>query len=294
MKIDNNIKGLREFFEADLAKFLHQMHDDTRLWQACDYCLTAPGKRIRPVLTLMVGQMIGVPLEKLINYSAAIEFLHNSSLVHDDLPGIDNDDYRRGRLTCHKQYDEGTAILAGDALIVLAYQLICYDSHISNDQKQILVNILSDAFYKLCIGQVLDLANMGHQRSDNQNVEELFLELKRRHLHKTGALMSCCFSGPAAIAGENDNKFEFLTNIGEHLGLLFQMTDDILDAQESGNTQAQDERLGLITYVSLFGIDEARRYAKHSADEIIEKLSSFGGKAEDLKEFVRYIESRTV
>lgn len=291
---------LRRIFEDNFVKIIQECRDGSRLWEACEYCLTAPGKRVRPVLTLLVGEMLDVPADKLLRFSAAIEFLHNSSLIHDDLPGIDNDDMRRGRPTCHKKFDEGTAILAGDALIALVNKLIYIDNTIGYDSKSHLSKELSDAFYKLCIGQVLDLGSMSVRHVDGAShkgisTAQLLPELEFRHLHKTGALMACCLRGPAVLAGLSAENIEKMGRAGEKIGLLFQITDDILDASAGDKNQKnKDDELGLITYVSLFGVDGSRQYARETTLEIIKLLEPYGVKADNLIAFVKYIESRSV
>ena len=298
--ISNKINILRNYFERSFLSKIEQMRDSSPLWKACEYSIIAPGKRIRPVLVFLVGEMLGIEPVKLQSFAAAVEFLHNSSLVHDDLPALDNDDYRRGRLTCHKQFNESTALLAGNALIALAFELIVTDENLTDKEKTELSQLLSRAFYKLCIGQVMDLDDTRGQKRNKESFSamELFQQkqdLEIRHLHKTGALITACMLGPGTLYSGKPFAFDLITElsrIGEKIGLLFQITDDILDSISEEQTLSQDEEQGISTYVSLYGLEGAKTIALKEATEAKELLAAFGPGAKDLIEMVEFILNR--
>ena len=296
-RIVNKIKELRSSFEDRLVKCCETIGDATQIWAACQYSLEAPGKRIRPIIIALCGEMLGVKAKELFSFSLAIEFLHNASLVHDDLPALDNDDFRRGRFTCHKQFDEPTAVLAGDALIALSYGIVAKDETISSVQRAGLVGLLSDTFYKLCIGQVMDMEDMaiGIAQFNSRSESDLAKErLRKRHQHKTGALISACCVGPAIVMNQNSSQtVEKLAKFGLDLGLLFQITDDILDSlEEQEGKKPQDEEQNIPTYVSVYGLEGAREEASQVAQEAKAMLSTFGPQSGLLLELVDYILNR--
>ena len=227
------------------------------LHEALRWSIFAGGKRFRPALVLAVGRIFGAKDEKLLRTAAAIELIHTYSLIHDDLPAMDDDDLRRGRLTCHKKFDEATAILAGDILQSLAFQAIVEDRNLSDQIRVKLIGELARSAAKMVDGQQLDLEAEGKPVS--------VADLEAIHRNKTGAMISVSARSGAIIAETSEFELEAVTNYAENLGLLFQITDDILDATQTseilGKTAGKDAAAAKATYVSIYGLEDARRFA---------------------------------
>jgi geranylgeranyl pyrophosphate synthase len=260
-----------------------------KLHEAMRWSVFAGGKRFRPALVLAVGQMFGASHEKLLKTAAAIELIHTYSLIHDDLPAMDDDDLRRGRLTCHKKYDEATAILAGDILQTLAFQSLAEDENLSDETRVKLIIELARSAAKMVDGQQLDLEAEGKPIS--------VADLETIHRNKTGAMISVSARSGAIIAGANAAESEAMMNYAENLGLLFQITDDVLDATQTsetlGKTAGKDAKAEKATYVSLYGLDEANNLAKKIADEATLNLNKINRETELLRALVEFILNRT-
>ena len=260
-----------------------------RLHEAMRWSVFAGGKRFRPALVLAVGRMFGAESEKLLKTAAAIELIHTYSLIHDDLPAMDDDDLRRGRLTCHKKYGEATAILAGDVLQTSAFQSIAEDGNLSDATRVKLIAELAVSAAKMVDGQQLDLEAEGKPIS--------VAELETIHRRKTGAMISVSARSGAIIAGVDETELEIITDYAENLGLLFQITDDVLDATQTsetlGKTAGKDAAAEKATYVSLYGLDEANSLAKKIADEAVFNLNKITRETEVLQDLVEFILNRT-
>jgi geranylgeranyl pyrophosphate synthase len=241
------------------------------LHEAVRWSLLAGGKRFRPALVLAVGKIFGASNEKLLKTAAAIEMIHTYSLIHDDLPAMDNDDLRRGRPTCHRKFSEATAILAGDVLQTLAFQTIAEDENLS---AQIRVRLISELALSagtpagMVAGQQFDLEAEGKSIS----VEDL----KRIHQMKTGALI-CAAARAGAIVGEaGERELRAITDYAAHLGLLFQITDDLLDVTQTtealGKTAGKDARAEKATYPAFYGIEKTRKLAETLRAEAVGAL----------------------
>jgi geranylgeranyl diphosphate synthase type II len=227
---------------------------------AMRWSLFAGGKRFRPLLLLMTGQAFGASSDALLDTACALEMIHTYSLIHDDLPSMDDDDLRRGRPTCHVRFDEATAVLAGDALQALAFQAIASDENLSPAARVRLVAEVARASGTpdgMIAGQAHDLA------AESRDVPGE--ELERIHRLKTGALITCAARSGALIAGANDAELKSVTRYGSALGLLFQITDDLLDvtgsAEDLGKTPGKDARSRKATYPALYGLDATRARA---------------------------------
>ncbi len=259
-----------------------------RLHEAMRWSVFAGGKRFRPALVLAVGQMFGAESERLLKTAAAIELIHTYSLIHDDLPAMDDDDLRRGRLTCHKKYDEATAILAGDILQTLAFQAIAEDESLSDEIRVKLIIELAKSAAKMVDGQQLDLEAEGNLIS--------VADLETIHRNKTGAMISVSARSGTIIAEASAAELEAITNYAENLGLLFQITDDVLDATQTsetlGKTAGKDAAAEKATYVSLYGLDKANNLAKKIAGEAILNLRKINRETEILRALVEFILSR--
>jgi geranylgeranyl pyrophosphate synthase len=231
-----------------------------RVHQAIRWSLFGGGKRLRPALVIAAGETFGAPRGELLSTACALELIHTYSLIHDDLPAMDDDDLRRGRATCHIQFDEATAILAGDALQSLAFQTIAADESLSPELRLQLVSSLAHSAGTpdgMVAGQALDL------EADASTVDAA--RLITIHQKKTGALICASVLSGAMIARAPVVDRDNLAVYAHHLGLLFQITDDLLDvtasAVELGKTPGKDERAQKATYVSLYGLEKARNMA---------------------------------
>ncbi len=257
---------LKNFF-ADCAKSVDRQLEELvpslqaepkRLHEAMCHSLFAGGKRFRPALVLAVGKAFGVSQEYLLRTAAAIEMIHTYSLIHDDLPAMDDDDLRRGRETCHKKFDEATAILAGDALQNLAFMTIAEDENLSAEIRIKLITEISQSAAQMVDGQQLDLEAEGRRIS----VEEL----ENIHRNKTGAMICAAARSGAIIAGADERELESVTKYASNLGLLFQITDDLLDVTQTseilGKTAGKDEKAKKATYISLYGLEKASKMAE--------------------------------
>jgi len=278
--------------EADAR--LHKMlaaspQDETKLLSAVQYSLLAPGKRLRPYLVVRCCELVGGSRELAWPVAAAIECVHAFSLVHDDLPAMDNDDLRRGRPTTHKQFDQATAILAGDALVVLAFELIA--RHV--------VDAAIASRLVLELSQATGWAGMiGGQAADLEGEKSPpAIDLTRSiHDRKTAALFSAAARMGAIVGRGHEAQIAAVGTYGRHFGHSFQIADDLLDvistAQELGKTVGKDAHAGKQTYPASVGVQASRTEAAAARDRAIEALSPFGDAAEDLRELARYVVSR--
>lgn len=281
----------RELVEADLIKELRRTESlDENLMRAMEYSLMAGGKRLRPILLMAAADTIDGAGEKFITVADALEMIHTYSLIHDDLPAMDNDDWRRGKLTNHKVFGEATAILAGDALLTLAFEVVLR-------QRDVAPEILSAVLREISVaagvagmigGQAIDL------RSEGVQID--LATLKLMHMGKTGALFKAAIRSGALLAQAPADKLNALTRYAEAFGLAFQITDDILDvagdAKILGKPTGSDAKNGKATYVSLTSLDEAKRLAAVAVDEALTALEIFGTEADFLRELVRYLVAR--
>ena len=238
---------------------------------AIRWSLFAGGKRFRPVLLLATGEEFGATTDSLLDTACALEMIHTYSLIHDDLPSMDDDDLRRGRPTCHVRFGEATAILAGDALQTLAFQTIAEDESLPATVRVALVSEVARAAGTprgMVAGQAHDLAAESREVSGE--------ELERIHRLKTGALIACAARSGAIIAGASAAELESVTRYSAALGLLFQITDDLLDvtatAEDLGKTPGKDARSRKATYPALYGLDATRERAKAAYNEALAAL----------------------
>ena len=254
------------------------------LHKAMRYSVMAPGKRVRPVLIYATASVLGLDLDRVDGAAAAVEIMHAYSLIHDDLPAMDDDDLRRGRPTCHKQFNEATAILAGDALQALAFYILSHDPKMTNDHKSRLQMIEKLSLFTgsrgMAGGQAIDLASVGKPLN--------IAELETMHIHKTGALIRTCVQLAALSTDQLDkDKFKALDSYAKCIGLSFQVQDDILDVvgdtQTLGKPQGSDYERNKPTFPSIIGLDASREKALNLHHKAIEALSIFGEEAEILR-----------
>ncbi len=280
-----------KLIEADLVKELRRTESlDENLMRAMEYSLMAGGKRLRPVLLMAAADTINGAGEKFITVADALEMIHTYSLIHDDLPAMDNDDYRRGKLTNHKVFGEATAILAGDALLTLAFEVVLRQKDVAPEILLAVLHEISSAagMAGMVGGQAIDL------RSEGVRID--LATLKRMHLGKTGALFKAAIRSGALLAQAPAEKLDALTHYAEAFGLAFQITDDILDvtgnAAVLGKPTGSDEKNHKSTYVSLTSLNEAERLAAEAVDDALNALKVFGSEADFLRELVQYLVAR--
>jgi geranylgeranyl diphosphate synthase type II len=262
-----------------------------RLHEAIRYSLFAGGKRIRPLLCIASSQSVGGTAEDVLPTACALEMIHTFSLIHDDLPAIDNDDFRRGLPTSHKKFGEAIAVLAGDALHTLAFTTIAVHQQAADPGMVIHVIrclALASGTLGMVGGQVDDIACEGEDIPA--------ATLRSIHERKTGALLNAAIETGAVLAGASESEAAALRQYGDNIGLAFQIVDDILDVTSDdatlGKPTGSDVRNEKATYPKLFGLDESRRLAQAASDNAIAALSSFGTAADPLRHFARFIVSR--
>ena len=259
-----------------------------RLYEAIRWSIFAGGKRFRPALVLAVGNAFGADEKKLLRPAAAIEMIHTYSLIHDDLPAMDDDDLRRGRATCHVKFDEATAILAGDVLQTLAFRAIAEDENLSDKIRLRLISELANSAAKMVDGQQFDLDGEGRTVS--------LEELEKIHQNKTGAMICVSARSGAVIAEAGENELNAITNYAAKLGLLFQITDDLLDVTQTteilGKTAGKDLTAEKATYPSIYGIAETRKLAEKVHAEAVRYLEQIKKPTETLREIADFILGR--
>lgn len=300
----------RDAFLIQLARYSGQIDEqleailtvpdvpERRLFDAMRYSVSAGGKRIRPVLFLAVGDMLGGERRELLPFACALELIHTYSLIHDDLPAMDNDDYRRGRPTSHKVYGEAMAILAGDALLNRAYELmlkaVCETEGGQAEKRArgvLAARCMADAAgaFGMVGGQVMDMESEGCRIGMDM--------LERMHRHKTGALIRAAVMAPAILCGADSAVKGMLAGYADKLGVAFQIRDDLLDVQgtgaELGKPVGSDERNGKATFVTLLGVDGARTALSDVKRGALASLSRFGDQACFLREMAEFVADRT-
>lgn len=275
--------------EKALSQFLPQ--DDvvpSRLHEAMRYSALDGGKRVRPLLASAAAQLGVHDQDALLRAMAAVEMIHVYSLVHDDMPEMDNDLLRRGKPTCHVAYDQATALLVGDALQTRAFEVLSQAETLAPLRVLQMVRALAIASGSegMAGGQAIDLANVGHMLTQAQ--------LEHMHGLKTGALIRVAVVlGGLSCPELDDAQLAQLDEYGRYLGLAFQVIDDVLDVSQDtatlGKTAGKDEANDKPTYVKLLGLDEARSYAERLAEQAIEAVSGFGERAQTLENVARYV-----
>lgn len=279
-----------QLVEAQLEKELNANPSlDGKLAEAMSYSLMAGGKRMRPMLLMAAADAVGGRGTDFLTAACAMEMIHTYSLIHDDLPAMDNDDYRRGKLTNHKVYGDGMAILAGDALLTLAFEVVLRQEAEASVKLAVLKEFAVAAGQSGMVGgQAMDLEAEGRQISMET--------LQKLHMGKTGALFHAAIRSGAMLAGASAEELSALTTYADKFGLAFQITDDILDVVGDeaviGKPVGSDERNDKSTYVTLTSLDEARALAEKTVDEAVKALEPMGEKAGFLRELVEYLLKR--
>ncbi|HEX9080171.1 MAG TPA: farnesyl diphosphate synthase [Desulfuromonadaceae bacterium] len=262
--------------------------------KAMRYSVFAGGKRVRPILLLAACEAVGGSVEQAMPAACAMEMIHTYSLIHDDLPAMDDDDFRRGNPTNHKVFGEATAILAGDALLTEAFVLLSNPAHLDGRNMDRVLPVIQEIAFcagsrGMVGGQVVDMESEGKSGIDLATV--LYI-----HTHKTGALLKASVKAGALLGGADGAGLDAMTKYGEAVGLAFQIADDILDiegtTEEIGKDAGSDEARGKATYPAVVGVAEAKRRAAELADMALEALAPFDAKAEPLREIARYVVAR--
>jgi geranylgeranyl diphosphate synthase type II len=256
------------------------------------YSLLGGGKRLRPTLVLSAGEAFGAETDDLMPAACAIEMIHTYSLIHDDLPAMDNDDLRRGRPTCHKAFGEAVAILAGDALLTQAFRVLAADAPRRDPERQVRVirevATAAGTVDALIGGQIADI------ESEGKKVDDLALEYI--HRSKTGAMISAAVVVGGEIAGATSVQIENLRGYGQKIGLAFQIADDILDvtstSEQLGKTPGKDLAASKATYPAVHGISASQTRAQELVDDAVEIVSSLGLKTRVLEDIARFIIAR--
>lgn len=291
--LEQHLAPLRARANSALARYLPAAERaPQRLHEAMRYAVLAPGKRIRPVLTYATGAALELDIALLDGPAAAVELIHAYSLIHDDLPAMDDDDLRRGRPTCHRQFDEATAILAGDALQALAFEIVVADTDVLPAERRLaMVQLLAHASGSagMAGGQALDLAAVGQRLS--------LAELENVHVHKTGALIRASVRLAVLAHGTHDGTLGAqLDRYATCIGLAFQVQDDILDIEGAteiiGKPQGSDADRDKPTYPEMLGMEAAKATARRLCDEAIANLDLLGARGEILGLIADYIVKR--
>lgn len=264
-----------------------------KIYEAMRYSLMAGGKRLRPILCLATCELAGGTAEMAMPTACALEMIHTMSLIHDDLPAMDNDDYRRGKLTNHKVYGEDIAILAGDGLLSYAFEFVATQTqNVAATQVLQVIGCLGRAVGAagLVGGQVVDLESEGLTEVSEDTLTFI-------HTHKTGALLEACVVCGAILASASETDIQRLTVYARNIGLAFQIVDDILDItatqEELGKTAGKDLQAQKVTYPSLWGLEESRRQAQQLVDAAKAELAPYGDRAIPLMAIADFITSRT-
>lgn len=280
-EIQSRVSSVNHFVEKYLMEMnLPQGDSILELRKSMLYSATNGGKRFRPVLSLLVGELLGCPADRILPFAAAVEFIHTYSLIHDDLPCMDNDDIRRGKPTNHKVFGEDMALLAGDALLTEAFLLIATEYGDTHFLVATLSRLLSEAagIRGMVGGQAIDL-RAGKKKFSQE-------ELTHLHLLKTGALIRVSVEGAAVIAGAKPSEIENLKQFGEGLGVAFQVADDILDHGEKG----QDER----SFTGILGLEGTKDYLDQVSHKALSALHRVSAEAPLLEYLISFNQKRQV
>ena len=285
------LKKYQELINEELTKHLRkEAVPESILNHSVEYSLMAGGKRLRPILMLKTYQLFNENIENCMPFAIAMEMIHNFSLIHDDLPGIDNDDFRHGKLTNHKKFNEATAILAGDSLLNQAY-IVISKSLLQEQQLERKIRAFSEFTHsvdRMIAGEYVDTEYEGKQISHEY--------LEYIHNNKTGALLKACCRIGAILAGAKEDDIENITEYANNIGLAFQIKDDILseigDEKVLGKPTGNDKEKGKCTYVTKYGLEESQKKLEVLTKEAIKRTEKYGEKGEFLKELALYMMER--
>ena len=294
MNFKEELKNYQNFIDEELDKYFKEEDPYVqRLRDSMRYSLLAGGKRIRPILMFATYRLFKEDYEKCLPFAIGMEMVHNASLIHDDMPCIDNDDFRHGKPTNHKMYDECTALLAGDALFNYSNVVITDDLREELDIKQISMKIMAlNEFVKakdrMICGEYFDTVSEGQLLTLEQ--------LEYMHMNKTGALIKESVRIGALLAGVSNQELQILTNYAENIGLAFQIKDDILseigDSKKMGKPVGNDREMNKVTYVTKYGLERAQEMLDDVINEAMTSIRIFGDKSAFLLDLALYIKDR--
>ncbi|PLX94094.1 MAG: polyprenyl synthetase [Desulfuromonas sp.] len=296
MDLKHYLNSQRQRVEQALEQVLPAKdHHPTSLHEAMHYSVFAGGKRIRPILMMAACEAVGGDVEQVLPAACAMEMIHTYSLIHDDLPAMDDDDFRRGNPTNHKVYGEATAILAGDALLTEAFVLLSAPANtpqLKADTQREIIQLIARAAGAAGMvgGQVVDMEAEGMEQPDLATVDYI-------HAHKTGALILASIRAGALLGGADTEAYEALSRFGKLAGLAFQIADDILDIvgdqQELGKDIGSDQERGKATYPAVLGLSESIRRAQELHQQALKAIEPLGEAAEPLRQISAYIINRS-
>lgn len=295
MELIKYLQERKKLIDEELDRYLPQPDEAPEtLCEAMRYSVFAGGKRLRPILVMAAAEAVGKDKELVLPTACALEFIHTYSLIHDDLPAMDDDDLRRGKPTCHKVYGEAMAILAGDALLTRAFEVISKNREVPGVDDAAVVRVIQIVAHGagcsgMVGGQVADLEAEG-KPADKDTM--LYI-----HANKTGALFKAALCAGAVLAGADEEAIAALERYGEQFGLAFQITDDILDVEGKteliGKPVGSDYKNQKATYPSIYGLEKSYRMAEESVAQAVDALRNFSHKAEPLRQIARYLLTRS-
>jgi len=295
ISLDDYLKARKKIVDEALDRYLPG--EDTfppAIFKSVRYSVFAGGKRIRPILCMASAEVVGGNIETVLPVACALELIHTYSLIHDDLPVMDDDDYRRGKLTNHKVFGEDIAILAGDALLTEAFRLMSkreFSDEIPPDRLLAVIGDISEAagFFGMVGGQVVDV------QSEGKEVGEETLDYI--HTHKTAAMIVTSIRAGAVLSGAGEKEIGALSDYGRNIGLAFQIADDILDVEGEqeilGKDIGSDLSRGKVTFPALFGLEASRKKARDLVDNALADIAQFDSRAEPLRMIATYIIERS-
>lgn len=294
MNLDSYLSDRKKMVDRALRDYMPPEHTyPTIIFQAVRYSLFAGGKRIRPILCMAAAEALGGNPEATLPVGCALEMIHTYSLIHDDLPAMDNDDYRRGILTNHKIFGENIAILAGDALLTEAFHLLSHPAYLQDlpaEKRLDLIHDISQAagFFGMVGGQVMDVQAEGKEFDMGT--------LQYIHSHKTGTMITSSVRAGAVLAGGNNGEIIAMTQYATQMGLAFQIADDILNVEGEekrlGKKTGTDRERGKATYPALVGVENSRKKGQELLAEAMAAIAVFGDRAEPLRQIARHIVER--
>ena len=294
MEFKEELKKYQNSIELELKKYIRTQNvPESKLNESMEYSLISGGKRLRPILIIATYQLFKQKYDICLPYCVAIEMVHNFSLIHDDLPAIDNDDFRHGKLTNHKKFNESTAILAGDGLLNNAYIVISEDLKYTGNVEELktklkIFNEFTNAVDRMIAGEYVDTEFEGKSISADY--------LEYMHKNKTGALLKLCIRIGAILGNASEKELEDLTLYSEKIGLAFQIKDDILSEEGNelitGKPVGNDKEKNKCTYVTKFGLQEAKNILEKITKQAVEIVEQYGKNGEFLKQLAIYIKER--
>ncbi len=296
ISIDDYLKARKKIVDEALDRYLPG--EDTfppAIFESVRYSVFAGGKRIRPILCMASAETVGGNIETVLPVACALELIHTYSLIHDDLPAMDDDDYRRGKPTNHKVFGEDIAILAGDALLTEAFHLMSkreFTDKISSDRLLAVIGDISEAagFFGMVGGQVVDVQSEGKEVGEET--------LNYIHTHKTAEMIAASVRAGAVLSGGSENKTGALSDYGRNIGLAFQIADDILDIEGKqeilGKDIGSDRSRGKVTFPAIFGLEASRKKARDLVDRALADITQFDSRAEPLRMIATFIIERSL